>query len=285
MAPKKTGDLSVQAKRALIDTGDEVLSASRQCELIGLPRSSLYYRPSGETPKNLELMRVIDAQYLETPFYGVPRMTEILRESGWEVNPKRVRRLMRLMGLEAVYPKPRLSVRNPEHRVFPYLLRDRKIVRPNEVWATDITYIPLAHGFVYLVAILDWFSRYVVTWELSTSLDAAFCVKALERALAKTQPEIMNSDQGVQFTSRAWTEMLEEAGVQVSMDGRGRVFDNIFIERLWRSVKYEDVYLRDYAGVLDARESLGRYFRFYNERRPHQSLGYRPPREVYFDAA
>jgi putative transposase len=275
----------MDAKRALVETGVEGPSVTRQCELLGFARSSLYHKPCGESAENLALMRLIDAQYLKTPMYGVPRMTAQLRRDGWTVNPKRVRRLMRLMNLEAVYAKPRLSARNPEHHVFPYLLRDLKIDRPNQVWATDITYIPLANGFVYLMAILDWFSRYVVTWELSTSLDAAFCVRALERALGQTQPEIMNSDQGSQFTSQAWTKVLEGAGVQISMDGRGRFYDNIFIERLWRSVKYEDVYLRDYESVLDARTSLGRYFRFYNELRLHQALGYRPPQEIYVEAA
>lgn len=273
------------AKRALIETEVEGVSVTRQCELLGLARSSLYHKPCGESPENLALMRLIDTQYLRTPMYGVPRMTAQLRRDGWTVNPKRVRRLMRRMNLEAIYPKPRLSAPNPEHRVFPYLLRDLDIDRPNQVWAADITYIPLANGFVYLMAILDWFSRYVVAWELSTSLDAAFCVSALERALRHTRPEIMNSDQGTQFTSRAWTETLEGACVQVSMDGRGRFYDNIFIERLWRSVKYEDVYLRDYESVLDARTSLERYFRFYNELRLHQALGFRPPQEIYVEAA
>ncbi len=275
----------MDAKRALIETEVEGLAITRQCELLGLARSSLYRKPCGESPENLALMRLIDTQYLKTPMYGVPRMTAQLRRDGWTVNPKRVRRLMRLMNLEAIYPKPRLSARNPEHRVFPYLLRDLDIDRPNQVWATDITYIPLANGFVYLMAILDWFSRYVVAWELSTSLDAAFCVSALERALGHTRPEIMNSDQGTQFTSRAWTEALEGACVQISMDGRGRFYDNIFIERLWRSVKYEDVYLRDYESVLDARASLERYFRFDNELRLHQALGFRPPQEIYIEVA
>ena len=275
----------MDAKRALVETEVEGLSVTRQCELLGLARSSLYHKPCGESPENLKLMRRIDEQYLETPMYGVRRMTAQLQREGWVVNLKRVRRLMRQMNLEAIYQKPRLSARNPEHQVFPYLLREREIMHPNEVWATDITYIPLAHGFVYLMAIMDWFSRYVVTWELSTSLDADFCVRALERALEKTRPEIMNSDQGAQFTSRAWTETLTAAGVQVSMDGRGRFYDNIFIERLWRSVKYEDVYLRDYESVLDAKVSLGRYFRFYNEQRLHQSLGYQPPQEIYREAA
>jgi len=273
------------AKRDLIETEVEGVSVTRQCELLGLARSSLYHKPCGESPENLALMRLIDTQYLRTPMYGVPRMTAQLRRDGWTVNPKRVRRLMRRMNLEAIYPKPRLSAPNPDNRVFPYLLRDLNIDRPNQVWAADITYIPLANGFVYLMAILDWFSRYVVAWELSTSLDATFCVSALERALRHTRPEIMNSDQGTQFTSRAWTETLEGACVQVSMDGRGRFYDNIFIERLWRSVKYEDVYLRDYESVLDARTSLERYFRFYNELRLHQALGFRPPREIYVEAA
>lgn len=226
-------------------------------------------------------MRLLDEQYTRTPFYGVRKMTAWLRGQGWLVNPKRVRRLLRLMGIEAVYPKPRLSMPGVGHRVYPYLLRGIAIVRPNQVWGTDITYIRLDNGFVYLVAILDWFSRYVVAWTLSVTLDAAFCLEALEEALRKGCPDIFNSDQGSQFTSADFTGRLEASGIAISMDGRGRAFDNIFTERLWRTVKYEDVYLKDYAGVPDARENLSRYFKFYNTERLHESLGYRTPEAVY----
>lgn len=269
----------------MIESGQGRISVARQCELLGLPRSSFYYEARPESGYNLALMGLIDEQYLGTPFYGVPRMTAWLRAQGHAVNPKRVRRLMRKMGLEAIYPKRRLSVRNPAHRVYPYLLRGLEISRPGQVWATDITYIRLRRGFAYLVAILDWFSRYVVAWDLSLSLEAEFCVSTLERALETSKPEIFNSDQGSQFTSEAFTKRLEAAGVSISMDGRGRVFDNIFVERLWRSVKYEEVYLKDYTDVREAREGLGRYFRFYNEERLHQSLGYRTPAVVYAEPA
>ena len=258
---------------------------ARQCELLGLPRSSFYYEARPESVYNLALMRLLDEQYVRTPFYGVPRMTAWLRTQGHAVNPKRVRRLLRKMGLEAIYPKRRLSVKNQSHRVYPYLLRGLEISRPGQVWATDITYIRLRRGFAYLVAILDWYSRYVVAWDLSLSLEAEFCVSTLERALDTSKPEIFNSDQGSQFTSETFTKRLESAGVSISMDGRGRVFDNIFVERLWRSVKYEEVYLKDYCDVREAREGLGRYFRFYNEERLHQSLGYRTPAVVYAEAA
>jgi putative transposase len=226
-------------------------------------------------------MRLIDELYTKYPFYGVRRITNALKRLGRCINHKRVARLMRLMGLEAIYPKPRLSVANKEHRKYPYLLRNLSIMRPDQVWSTDITYIRLRHGFVYLAAIMDWFSRYVISWSLSITLDADFCVDMLKKALMKARPQIFNSDQGVQFTSEAFTGVLEDHGVRISMDGRGRAFDNIFVERLWRSVKYEEVYLKDYSGVRDAKDSLRRYFEFYNNDRPHQSLGYRTPEEVY----
>lgn len=254
---------------------------ARQCELLGLSRSGLYYQLRPENDENLELMRLLDEQYTTTPFYGVARMTAWLRAQGFTVNPKRVRRLLRLMGLEAVYPKPRLSIANHQHKVYPYLLKGLAISRPNQVWATDITYIRLARGFAYLVAVMDWFSRRVLSWELSVNLDADFCVRALERALERGRPDMFNSDQGSQFTSAAFTGVLLALDVAISMDGRGRVFDNIFIERLWRSVKYEEVYLKDYAGVEEARYGIGRYFDFYNNERLHQSLGYRTPTAVY----
>jgi len=255
-----------------------------QCALLGVARSGLYYEPAPESEENLLLMRLIDEQFTRRPIYGVSRMTAWLRLQGHRVNPKRVRRLMRTMGLEAIYPKPHLSRPADGQRRYPYLLRGLTIERPDQVWATDITYIRLARGFVYLVAILDWFSRYVLAWELSLTLDARFCLEALERALGRGRPEMFNSDQGSQFTSEAFTGRLETAGVAISMDGRGRCFDNIFVERLWRSVKYEEVYLHDYRDVWEATEQLGSYFVFYNEERPHQALGWRTPAQVYFGA-
>lgn len=230
-------------------------------------------------------MRRIDEQYTRTPFYGVRKITDWLRKGGHDVNPKRIRRLMREMGLEAIYGKPRLSDPAAGHRIYPYLLRGLAIVRPNQVWATDITYIRLRRGFVYVVAIMDWYSRYVLSWELSVTLDASFCVAALEWALRKASPEIFNSDQGSQFTSDAFTGHLQRHGIQISMDGRGRVTDNIFIERLWRTVKYEEVYLKDYGQVPEALANLREYFGFYNHERPHQSLDYQTPAAVYFGTA
>ena len=230
-------------------------------------------------------MRLLDEQYTRTPFYGSRRMVIALRDHGWKVNRKRVQRLMQKMGIEAIYPRPRLSDAAPGHRIYPYRLRGLVIMRPNQVWSTDITYIRLRSGFVYLVAILDWFSRYVVDWEVSNTLDTSFCVSTLDRALTKAKPEIFNSDQGAQFTSTDFTTRLENAGILISMDGRGRALDNVFTERLWRTVKYEEVYLKDYTGVSDAIGNLKTYFRFYNCERPHQSLGYRTPESVHFSQA
>jgi putative transposase len=232
--------------------------------------------PSGETAENLALMRAIDEQYLTTPFYGSRRMAVVLG-----ANRKRVQRLMRVMGLEAIYPRRRTTWPGAGHKIYPYLLRNLAITRPDQVWASDITYLPLRHGFLYLVAVIDWFSRYVLTWRLSNTLDGSFCREALEAALDRRQPEIFNSDQGVQFTAAAFTARLERAGVAISMDGRGRALDNVFVERLWRSVKYEEVYLRDYTDGWEAELRLGAYFAFFNDARPHQSLGYRTPAEVY----
>lgn len=259
------------------------LSVRRQCELLDVTRSVIYYASQADSSDDLAMMRLLDEQYTKTPFYGVERMTAHLHREGVIIGHNRVRRLLRLMGLEAIYPKPRLSMPDSQHRIYPYLLRDIRIYKPNQVWATDITYVRLYRGFVYLVAIIDWFSRYVVTWELSTTLDAQFCVDALQRALLMNRPQIFNTDQGSQFTSIDFTEVLKAAGVQISMDGKGRVFDNIFVERLWRTVKYEEVYLKEYGGVEEARRSIGGYFEFYNNSRLHKSLGYRTPAEVYFD--
>lgn len=269
----------------MIDPGHTSLSLQRQCELLGLPRSSYYYQASGEAPYNLELMRLIDEHYTRRPFLGIRRMTDHLRRQGHEVNPKRVQRLMRLMGLEAIYPKPKTSQAHAEHSKYPYLLRGLVIERPDQVWCSDVTYIRLAGGSLYLVAIMDWYSRFVLSWHLSNTLDASFCVEALEEALSKGRPAIFNTDQGVQFTSTGFTTLLKDAQVRISMDGRGRCFDNIMVERLWRSVKYEEVYLKDYQQVRDAAHGLGDYFPFYNTERGHQSLDYRTPFEVYHGLA
>lgn len=260
------------------------MSVRNQCRLLGVNRSTIYYQQQGVRRSDLEVMRLLDEQYTRTPQYGVERMTAQLKRKGIVIGHNRVRRLMRLMGLEAIYPKPRLSrPGGRENRKYPYLLRGLTIERPNHVWATDITYIRLWQGFVYLVAIMDWYSRYVLSWSLSVTLDAWFCVEALRQALAIARPEIFNTDQGPQFTGDEFIGVLKEAGISISMDGRGRVFDNIFVERLWRSVKYEEVYPKDYQTVDDARQNLTGYFHFYNYERLHQSLGYRTPAEVYFD--
>jgi putative transposase len=252
------------------------LSVARQCELLDLPRSSWYYRPAGESAENLALMRRLDEQYLATPFYGSRRMAVVLA-----ANRKRVQRLMRTMGIEAIYPRRRTTWPGAGHKIYPYLLRNVEVLRPDHVWSTDITYVPLRHGFLYLVAVMDWFSRHVLAWRLSNTLEGSFCVEALEEALSLATPEIFNSDQGSQFTAAAFTSRLESCGIAVSMDGRGRAIDNVFIERLWRSVKYEEVYLRDYADGWEAEACLRAYFRFYSHQRIHQSLGYRTPAEIY----
>ncbi len=268
-------------KRTLVEVDHPHLSVRRQCQLLGLNRSSLYYEPALETTENLALMRLIDEHYTACPFYGSRRWTAWLGTQGHEVNRKRVQRLMRLMGLEAIYPKPRLSVPERQHKVYPYLLRDVSIVRPDQVWSADITYVPLQSGFMYLAATIDWYSRYVISWRLSNTLDSEFCLEMLEEALSLGKPEVFNTDQGVQFTARAWTARLEAAAVAVSMDGRGRCLDNVFVERLWRSVKYEDIYLKCYEAVPPLQAGLKVYFGFYNEQRLHQSLDYRTPAEVY----
>jgi putative transposase len=271
---------SVEGKRALVEENHPALSVRRQCELLGLNRSGYYYEPAPESAENLRLMGLIDRQYTECPFYGSRRMTVWLNEQGEEVNRKRVQRLMRLMALEAIYPGPKLSA-GRKHKVYPYLLRDVTIERPDQVWSTDITYVGLRGGFMYLAAIIDWYSRYVIGWRLSNTLDGHFCLEMLRQALRRGQPEVFNTDQGVQFTAAAFTGRLESAGVAVSMDGRGRALDNVFVERLWRTVKYEDLYIRRYESVTELRSGLGRYFAFYNDRRPHQSLDYRAPALVY----
>jgi putative transposase len=272
---------SVELKRSLVDAAHPQLSICRQCELLGLGRSSFYYEPATETAEDLALMRQIDEHYTECPFYGSRRWTAWLQSQGHQVNRKRVRRLMRLMGLEALYPKPRLSVPDRQHEVFPYLLRGVSIDRPDQVWSTDVTYVPLAQGFMYLAAVIDWYSRYVICWRLSNTLDGEFCLEMLDEALGLGKPEVFNTDQGAQFTARPWTARLESAGVAVSMDGKGRCLDNVFVERLWRSVKQEDIYLKCYEGVPALQAGLQAYFPFYNERRLHQALDYRTPAQVY----
>jgi len=257
------------------------ISVRRQCELLGVNRSGLYYQPLSESVENLELMRLIDQEYTRRPFYGSRKMLRWLHEQGHEVGRHRVRRLMGLLGLEAVYPKPKLSQPDQGHKLYPYLLNGVEITRVNQVWSTDITYIRMAKGFLYLVAVMDWFSRFVLSWALSLTMELDFCLEALERALRWGRPEIFNSDQGSQFTSQKFTGVLAQRGVAISMDGRGRCLDNIFIERLWRSLKYEEVYLRDYTRVPEARSGISNWFRFYNHQRFHQSLDYRTPAAVF----
>lgn len=267
----------------MIEPEHQALSIRRQCELVGLNRASYYYQAGTESALNLTLMRLIDEQYTQTPFYGWRKMTIYLRRvKNYQINGKRVRRLMRLMGLEAIYPKPRPKGGVSEHKIYPYLLRNVPIVRVNQVWSTDITYIRMAKGFMYLTVIIDWYSRYVLAWQLSNSLDNHFCLVALEQALAQAKPQIFNTDQGVQFTAQSFTDRLSAADIQISMDGRGRALDNIFVERLWRSVKYEHIYLHDYESVSALQAGLTEYFNFYNQQRFHQSLAYRTPAEVYF---
>jgi putative transposase len=271
---------AVDRKRALIQENHPQLSICRRCELLGLNRSTYYLPPAAESAEDLRLMRRIDEQYLKTPFYGSRRMAVTLSGPGEPVNRKRVQRLMRVMGIEALHPRPRTTIAAGA-KAYPYLLRDRVLTRVDEVWSSDITYVPLRRGFMYLTAVIDWFSRYVLSWRLSNTLDGGFCLEALDEALSRGRPEIFNTDQGSQFTSREYTGRLEGAGVAVSRDGRGRALDNVFVERLWRSVKYEDIYIKDYERISELESGLTAYFRFYDEDRPHQSLDYRTPGEVY----
>lgn len=273
--------MSRSQRLGMIDRERPELSLVRQCSLLGVSRSSLYYQPVPASAEDLELMALLDRQYLRTPFYGSRKMTAWLRAQGYQVNRKRVRRLMQAMGLEAIYRRPNTSKPAPDHQVYPYLLKGLEINRVNQVWTADITYLPMARGFLYLVAIMDWHSRYVLAWRLSNTLEVDFCVEALAEALSKGTPEIFNTDQGSQFTSDAFTGMLLEQGIQISMDGKGRYTDNIFVERLWRSIKYEEVYLKAYQSGSEARSGIGAYLDFYNQERPHQALGYRTPREVF----
>ncbi|HWW70187.1 MAG TPA: IS3 family transposase [Duganella sp.] len=283
---KKLGGVSTESRLGWIDDADE-LPLSRQCELAEVSRATVYRRftaqvPQDASPEDLLLCRLIDEEYTRRPFYGSRRMVVFLRAAGHVVNRKRVQRLMRGMGLAGMAPGPNTSKANPQHKVYPYLLRGVPVTRPNQVWSTDITYIRLARGFAYLVAVIDWYSRKVLSWRLSNSMDASFCVDCLEDALREHgRPMVFNSDQGSQFTSAAFTDVLKREKVDISMDGRGRAFDNIFVERLWRNVKHEDVYLKGYANMAELMVGLAQYFAFYNEERPHQSLGYRTPASVY----
>ena len=273
--------MSRERRREMVDRQHRALSTVRQCALMGISRSSVYYRPRAPSQKDLALMKQVDQQYLATPFYGSRRMKVCLERQGHPVNRKRVRRLMRTMGLQAIYRRPRTTQPGLGHKVYPYLLGGMEVTRPNRAWAADITYIPMSRGFHYLVAIMDWYSRYVVAWRLSNTMDADFCVEALEEALSKGRPEVFNTDQGSQFTSEGFTGILERHGVRISMDGKGRYSDNIFVERLWRTVKYEEVYLKAYSNGREAKDGLEAYFHFYNTQWPHQALGYRTPAEVF----
>ncbi len=269
-------------RRELVDRRHRHLSVVRQCAMLDLSRSSLYYRAKVTSQQDLSLMRELDRQYLETPFHGSRRMRASLERQGMPISRRRVQRLMRAMGLRAIYRQPRTTRPAPERRVYPYLLRNLAIIRPNQVWAADITYLPMARGFLYLAAIMDWHSRYVWAWRLSNTLEAGLCAEALIEALGQGTPEMFNTDQGSQFTSRGFTQILQEHSVRISMDGRGRYQDNIFVERLWRTVKYEEVYLKAYDNAGEDRRELGAYLRFYNGLRPHQALGYRTPAEVFY---
>ena len=265
----------------MIDSEDSQLTISKQCDLLGLSRSSYYYEPARESALNLSLMREIDEQYTKTPYFGSRKMTAWLNRQAHHINRKRVQRLMRIMGIAAIYPRPKTSRSHPENRIYPYLLRDLRIMRSNQVWSSDITYIPMKRGFMYLVAVMDLFSRYVLSWEISNTLESDFCVVALENALSSHTPEIFNTDQGVQFTSNDFIKVVESHKVQLSMDGKGRFTDNIFIERLWRSLKYEDIYIKNYDKSLELYRGLHNYFNIYNRERPHQALEYMTPEEVF----
>ena len=281
MARKKALSLPVSCRLNWVEKSSN-FSIRRQCELAGLSRSNFYYIPVPESEENLQLMRLIDAQYMKRPEYGYPRMTDWLIDKGYDVNPKRIARLMQIMGLQAITPGPHTSKPCPGHKIYPYLLRGVEITRTNHVWSTDITYIPMASGFLYLVAVIDWHSRYVISWELSNSMDSLFCVSALERALERGTPEIFNTDQGAQFTSGDFTKVLLDKEISISMDGRGRALDNVFIERLWWTVKYEDIYPRNYETGKALYCGLDTYFQYYNYERKHSSLDKKTPAEIFF---
>jgi putative transposase len=280
---KKNLDYPIDALRTLIDPDNSEISIARQCELLGLSRSSYYYDAAPVSAEDLDMMRRLDELYMEHPFLGSRRMAEkIGRQLNCDINRKRMQRLMRLMGIQAIYPKPNLSKADADHKIYPYLLRNVAAKHPNHVWSCDITYVPLEGGFAYLVAVIDWYSRLVLSWRLSNTMTADFCIEALEAALSLGKPLIFNTDQGSQFTCNDFTKILIDSGIAVSMDGKGRALDNIFIERLWRSVKYEDIYIRGYQRMPDANAGLARYFDFYNVERPHQSLDYLTPKEVHY---
>jgi len=274
--------LSLEDRRACIDENNIQLSISRQCELLGLARSSRYYKPVAVDAETLTLMNAIDRKYTQLPFYGILKMTVAMKELGFNVNHKKVARLMRFMGIHAIYAEPKLSIPAQNHDIYPYLLTNVSIASANHVWSTDITYIPMLKGFMYCVAVIDWYSRYVLAWDISNTQDDDFCVSVLNEALRSGTPRIFNSDQGSQFTSATFTSRLLDAKISISMDGRGRALDNVFIERLWRSLKYEDLYLHDYSDATSLRDGMTKYFEFYNYQRYHQSLNNQTPAEVYF---
>jgi putative transposase len=267
--------------RSLIESDNNQISISRQCNILGIHRSGYYYEPVPETKFNLLLMRMMDEQFLRTPFYGIRRMQKYIELCGYFVNLKRIQRLYKKMGLIAVYPRPRTTISDKEHKKYPYLIKDLVVTYPNQVWCTDITYIPMEKGYLYLVAIIDWYSRYVISWKLSNSLDNSFCIEALQEALEQGKPQIFNTDQGVQFTSNEFIKTLNDQNIQISMDGKGRAFDNIFVERLWRNVKYEYLYLHSPKDGKEIYEGLKCYFCFYNSQRPHQGLNYEIPINVW----
>ena len=272
----------MEAKRRFVEPYHSDLSINQQCALINFPRSSYYFQPAGESAENLKIMRLIDEEYTRHPFYGSRKFVPYLKEKGMVVNRKRVLRLMKVMGISPIYPKPKLSISGKENKIYPYLLRDMPIVEPNQVWSTDITYIRMRDGFVYLTAVIDWYSRYVLSYELSNSLDSSFCVRALETALEIGTPKIFNTDQGVQFTSEDFTSVLKDRAIKISMDGKGRAIDNVFVERLWRSLKYELIYLKEFGSIPDLYDELQAYFQFYNTERFHQALDNRRPKELYY---
>jgi len=280
VARKKTLSLSVATRRRWVEP-DPDYSIRRQCRLAGIPRSSYSYQPVPESEENLRLMRLIDEQYLRHPEFGSPRMTDWLRDKGHPVNPKRVVRLMRRMGIQEITPGPHTSKPSPENKIYPYLIRDIAIDRVNQVWSTDITYVPMRAGFMFLTAVIDWHSRYVISWELSNSMESGFCVSALNRSLTRGTPEIFNTDQGSQFTSIDFTSILLDRNIAISMDGRGRALDNVFVERLWWTVKYEEIYPKCYGDGIELYRGLDRYFQYYNEERKHSSLGRRTPAAVF----
>lgn len=284
MARKKAVGLPLSTRRSWVEPSPDY-SIRRQCRLAGVPRSGFYYEPVPETAENLLLMRLIDEQYMRHPEFGSPRMTDWLRDEGHEVNHKRVARLMRLMGLQAITPGPHTSKPAPEHKIYPYLLRHVDIERVNHVWSTDITYIPMRNGFMYLAAVIDWYSRYVLSWELSNTMESLFCVDALEHALGKGRPDIFNTDQGAQFTSSTFTGVLLDQNIAISMDGRGRALDNAFIERLWWSVKYEKIYPASYTNGHELHRGLSSYFDYYNHERKHSALDKRTPAKVFMEGA